>query len=68
MLQRLVAGGGGTGDNLFVAGQPRARAKGSGVDVEMHYFASFRARDGKVTRWIEHLERAEAVEAAGLSG
>jgi ketosteroid isomerase-like protein len=54
------------GNALFVAARMRARAKGSGVEVDMHYFASFTVAEGKATRWVEHRERAEALEAAGL--
>jgi ketosteroid isomerase-like protein len=54
------------GNDLFVAARLRARAKGSGVEVDMHYFASFTVREGKSTRWVEHLDRSEALEAVGL--
>jgi hypothetical protein len=42
-------------------------AMGSGVEVDMHYFASFKVAEGKATRWVDHLERSEALEAGGLS-
>jgi ketosteroid isomerase-like protein len=44
------------------------RAKRSGVPTELRYAALYTIRDGKIVRIREYATRAEALEAAGLSG
>jgi ketosteroid isomerase-like protein len=53
---RLVAGG-------FVAG----RGRGSGAEVKVHGWLTFWITDGLISRRRVFLDRAEALEAAGLS-
>ena len=54
-------------DRLFFGGHLTARGKGSGVDTELHFWTVNWIADGKVTQRKVFLERAEALEAAGLS-
>src|SRR6478609_7942500 len=49
---------------LFTA---RGRGKGSTVEVEAHWAHLWTLREGKATRVEGFLDRAEALEAAGLS-
>ena len=42
--------------------------EGSGAPVEMELAHVLTMRDGKVARTVEYFDRAEALEAAGLSG
>jgi ketosteroid isomerase-like protein len=44
-----------------------ARGRGSGVPVDQRVFSVLTVRDGKVARIDDHTERADALEAAGLS-
>jgi ketosteroid isomerase-like protein len=41
--------------------------KESGVEIDQLVFQLFRLRRGKVIHWKLYLDRAEALEAAGLS-
>ena len=43
------------------------RGKGSGVAVDQRLFMVYRVRSGKIARFEAHLERDEAMRAAGLS-
>jgi ketosteroid isomerase-like protein len=43
------------------------RGRGSGADVTMKYWQVWHFRDRRATRWEEYLDRAEALEAVGLS-
>ncbi len=54
-------------DNVVVTAHITARGKGSGVQVNTRLHFHFRVRDGKIVHIYEHLDRAEALEAAGLS-
>jgi ketosteroid isomerase-like protein len=42
------------------------RARHTGIEVEMHPLHVFRLHDGKVVWWQVFLDRAKALEAAGL--
>ena len=44
-----------------------ARGQGSGVETDVRFFAQIKVRDGKVVYIYDHEDRAEALEAAGLS-
>jgi len=62
-LEGFVAGG----NDVVVTAHLSARGRGSGVPVDVRLHFHFRVRDGKVVYIYEHLDRAEALEAAGLS-
>jgi ketosteroid isomerase-like protein len=56
------------GDVVVVASRVTGKGRGSGVTVEMPLFAVIEFREGRVSRLIGGLrDRAEALEAAGLS-
>jgi ketosteroid isomerase-like protein len=55
------------GDRVVVLVHIKARGKGSGVETDVRFFAQFKVRDGKVAYIYDHEDRAEALEAAGLS-
>ena len=56
------------GRNKIVAHQLRElHGKSSGAAVAWSYWVVFTFRDGKVLRWEWFADRAEALEAAGLS-
>jgi ketosteroid isomerase-like protein len=54
-------------DNVVVTAHITARGKGSGVEVDTRLHFHFRLRDGRIVHIYEHLDRAEALAAAGLS-
>ncbi len=55
-------------DGCFVAGFGfTARGKESGVETQLHFWSMCWVADGKITRREVFRERAEALEAAGLS-
>jgi ketosteroid isomerase-like protein len=55
------------GDATVVQLHQWGRGKGSGAEVEVRFWQVWRFRDGRVIRASHHLERAQALEAAGLS-
>ena len=55
------------GDHLIQAILFRGRGRGSGVEVEGRFFQVHTVKDGKAVRWEEFSDRAEALEAVGLS-
>ena len=55
------------GDSVFVGVRQWGRGKGSGVPVEYRFFGIWTFGDGKVIRYKGFNERADALEAAGLS-
>ena len=57
----------GFGDSVFNGAEMSARGRQSGVETRMKYWMVWRFRDGKVARWEEYQNRAEALEAVGLS-
>ncbi len=56
-----------SGDSVFNGVEMKARGRRSGVETRMEYWQVWRFRDGKVTRWEEYQDRAEAREAVGLT-
>ena len=54
-------------DRLVVVLRVSGRGKGSGVNVEQHNGQVWTFVDGKVARIDSYMNRAEALEAAGLS-
>jgi ketosteroid isomerase-like protein len=55
------------GDRVLVPTHARARGKGSGVDIEARPTAIWTVLDGKIVRGAVYNDRADALEAAGLS-
>ena len=55
------------GDHVVVGEAYKGRGKGSGVEVAMQSWSVSLLRDGLIVRRDEFLDRAEALEAAGLS-
>jgi ketosteroid isomerase-like protein len=55
------------GDQVVQAILFRGRGRGSGIEVEGRFFQVYTFKDGKTVRWEEFSDRAEALEAAGLS-
>jgi ketosteroid isomerase-like protein len=55
-----------SGDKVFVEGQFRIRAAGSGIVFEDRGWHVLTIRDSKATRLELHVNRADAIEAAGL--
>ena len=52
---------------MVVTALYRGRGQGSGVPIEARFYAVYTLRDGRVVRVDEFTDRAEALEAAGLS-
>ena len=57
----------GQGDRVLAIVRVIARGKGSGIRVDQLSFTVIAVRNDKIARIEEHAERAEALEAAGLS-
>ncbi len=55
------------GDHVVVEVYERGKGKGSGVPFERAHFQVWTLRDGRLIRWRLFADRAEALEAAGLS-
>jgi ketosteroid isomerase-like protein len=55
------------GDMVIVEALATARGRGSGVPLEYRVFFVFRMRGGKAVRVEGYLDRARALEAAGLT-
>ena len=55
------------GDRVVVGEAYEGQGKGSGVEVAMQSWSVFLLRDDLIVRRDEFLDRAEALEAAGLS-
>jgi ketosteroid isomerase-like protein len=55
------------GDQVLVIARESGRGKKSGIEIDQLVFQLFRLRRGKVIHWKLYLDRAEALEAAGLS-
>ena len=56
-----------SGDRVLVLSRQTARGKQSGVPIEHELGDLFTLRDGKIVRYDSYWNRAEALEAAGLS-
>jgi ketosteroid isomerase-like protein len=54
-------------DRVLAIQRVKARAKVSGVEIDIRYAAVSTVRDGKIVRGQEYLSVDEALEAAGLS-
>ena len=54
-------------EDVFIAFAMDGRGRGSGVDVAREGFQVWHFRDGRGARIEEYVDRAEALEAAGLS-
>src|SRR3954447_24796212 len=55
------------GDDLVASIRIKARGRASGVEAEIRFYAQIKVRDGKVSYIYDHEDKAEALEAAGLS-
>jgi ketosteroid isomerase-like protein len=55
------------GDRVVVVTHHEGRGRESGVEVDTRFYEVYSLRDGKVSRVDEYIDRAEALEAAGLS-
>jgi ketosteroid isomerase-like protein len=55
------------GDRIVVLQHEFRRGKGSGIEVENDTAVTFEVRNGRVIRIRAYMDRAEALEAAGLS-
>ena len=53
------------GDQILVTTVKSGRGKGNGIEIDQAVFHVARLRHGNVVHW--NLNRAEALEAAGLS-
>jgi ketosteroid isomerase-like protein len=53
------------GDRVLVPMRQRARGKGSGLEIEERFYQLFTLRDGKVFRFEEYSEEADARRALG---
>ena len=53
------------GDRVLVTMRQRARGKGSGLEIEGRFYQLFTLRDGKVFRFEEYSDEADAVKALG---
>jgi ketosteroid isomerase-like protein len=51
------------GDHVLVAMRQRARGRGSGLEVEERFYQLFTLRDGKVFRFEEYSDKADALRA-----
>jgi ketosteroid isomerase-like protein len=54
------------GDSVVAQVHITARGKGSGVKVDVRFYAQIKVQDGKVIYIYDHEDRADALEAAGL--
>ena len=54
------------GDQIVVVLSQRARSRGSGLPVEMHFSQVWTLRDGKQVRMQMYASREEGLRAAGL--
>jgi ketosteroid isomerase-like protein len=55
------------GDSVVVSAHVMNRGKLSGVEVDVRIHFHFKVRDGKIVYLFEHMDRAAALNAAGLS-
>jgi ketosteroid isomerase-like protein len=55
------------GDRVVLAAHHRGRGRGSGVEVDTRLYSVYTLRNGKVLRADEYTDRADALQAAGLS-
>ena len=55
------------GDQIVAVVRDGGRLKGSDSEIWNHFVHIWTVRDGKVVRWAAYVDKAEALEAAGLS-
>ena len=55
------------GDRVVVTVRLSARGRGSGIEIDARFYDVFTLRGGKIVRMDQFAERAEALEAVGLS-
>jgi ketosteroid isomerase-like protein len=55
------------GDDVVAVVHITAQGHGSGIETNVRFYAQFKVRDDKVVYIYDHEDRAEALEAAGLS-
>ena len=55
------------GDHVFNGVAMHGRGRSSGVEVRMEYWQVWLFREQRAARWDEYVNRAEALEAVGLS-
>jgi ketosteroid isomerase-like protein len=55
------------GDRVVATVFSRGRGRGSGIEIDARFHRVYTLRDGKIVRMDEFAQRAEALEAAGLS-
>ena len=53
-------------DRVLVTVHLTARGQESGLEVDQRFFQVYTVRDGKISRMVEYVDRARALEAAGL--
>jgi ketosteroid isomerase-like protein len=56
----------GGGDDVVASVHITARGKGSGIEVNVLLHLHFKVRGGKIVYLFEHVDRTEALTAAGL--
>jgi ketosteroid isomerase-like protein len=56
----------GIGDRVVAVARVVARGRGSGVPLDQRLSSVITLRDGKIVRVDDYIERAEALEVAGL--
>jgi ketosteroid isomerase-like protein len=57
----------GIRDYVFVMARFRGRGRASGVEVDGHFYVVYRMRNRMILRVDEFSDKAQALEAAGLS-
>jgi uncharacterized protein len=55
------------GEQVVAVQRMRGRARASGIETEIRFAVVYTVRDGKIVRGREYWERAQALEAVGLS-
>jgi ketosteroid isomerase-like protein len=63
-VEEIIADG---GEIVVAAISINGRGRTSGVEISQRFFHVFEMREGRILRMREYLNRAEALEAAGLS-
>jgi ketosteroid isomerase-like protein len=53
-------------DRVLVTVHLTARGQESRLEVDQRFFQVYTVRDGKISRMVEYVDRARALEAAGL--
>jgi uncharacterized protein len=53
-------------DQVLVAVHLSARGKHSGMEIDQRFFQIYTVKEGKIRRMVEYVDRARALEAAGM--